>query len=125
MHFILTLTCAQTHENEIFYFVQCIFINLYFQQMWKLKKISRVELINNNSMLPRIRFKTDNIDAAEVKTREFDAQSMHYLSYLLYPIVISGAVYSLLYQPHKRYYMISFICNMRARAHMYGIIVLT
>jgi len=42
------------------------------------------------------------MDAAEVKTREFDAESMRYLSYLLYPLIIAGAVYSLLYQPHKR-----------------------
>lgn len=61
-----------------------------------------MELISGGSILPRIRFKTDGIDAAEVKTREFDAESMRYLSYLLYPLVIIGAVYSLLYQPHKR-----------------------
>lgn len=62
-----------------------------------------MELISNGSILPRIQFKTDGgIDAAEVKTREFDAESMRYLSYLLYPLVITGAIYSLLYQPHKR-----------------------
>lgn len=61
-----------------------------------------MELITCYGILPRIRFKTDGINAAEVKTREFDAESMRYLSYLLYPIVIGGAIYSLLYQPHKR-----------------------
>lgn len=51
---------------------------------------------------------------AEVKTREFDAESMRYLSYLLYPIVIGGAMYSLLYQPHKRYVNneFSFLLNL-------------
>ncbi|KAL6266848.1 hypothetical protein P5V15_003677 [Pogonomyrmex californicus] len=73
-------------------------------EMWKLKKISRVELISSGSILPKIRFKTDGIDAAEVKTREFDAESMRYLSYLLYPLVIAGAIYSLFYQPHKSWY---------------------
>ncbi|XP_071575880.1 lipid scramblase CLPTM1L isoform X1 [Temnothorax nylanderi] len=73
-------------------------------ELWKLKKMSRVELISSGSILPRIRFKTDRIDAAEVKTREFDAESMRYLSYLLYPLVIIGAIYSLLYQPHKSWY---------------------
>ncbi|KMQ92130.1 cleft lip and palate transmembrane protein 1-like protein [Lasius niger] len=43
-------------------------------ELWKLKKISRVQLISSNSILPRIQFKTDDIDAAEVKTREFDAE---------------------------------------------------
>lgn len=60
--------------------------------MWKLKKVLRLRLKNNN-----------NNNIAEVRTREFDAESMHYLSYLLYPLVIGGAIYSLLYQPHKRY----------------------
>lgn len=73
-------------------------------ELWKLKKISRVQLISSNSILPRIQFKTDDMDAAEVKTREFDAESMRYLSYLLYPLIIAGAVYSLLYQPHKSWY---------------------
>ncbi|EZA62575.1 hypothetical protein DMN91_005507 [Ooceraea biroi] len=73
-------------------------------ELWKLKKISRIELTNVNGFLPRIRFKTDNINAAEIKTREFDAESMRYLSYLLYPLVIAGAIYSLLYQPHKSWY---------------------
>ncbi|XP_014471311.1 PREDICTED: cleft lip and palate transmembrane protein 1-like protein [Dinoponera quadriceps] len=73
-------------------------------ELWKLKKMSRMELIVCYGILPKIRFKTDDINAAEVKTREFDAESMRYLSYLLYPIVIGGAIYSLLYQPHKSWY---------------------
>lgn len=80
-----------------------MFIFNYFQKLWKLKKISRIELISSNGILPKIQFKTDSINAAEVKTREFDAESMRYLSYLLYPLVIAGAIYSLFYQPHKRY----------------------
>ncbi|XP_070161771.1 lipid scramblase CLPTM1L [Polyergus mexicanus] len=73
-------------------------------ELWKLKKISRVQLISSNNILPRIQFKTDDINAAEIKTREFDAESMRYLSYLLYPLTIAGAIYSLLYQPHKSWY---------------------
>lgn len=74
-------------------------------ELWKLKKISRVELISSNGIFPRIQFKTDaSTDVAEVKTREFDAEIMRYLSYLLYPLVIIGAIYSLLYYPHKSWY---------------------
>lgn len=61
-------------------------------EIWKLKKVLK------------LRFHTNSNDAAEVKTREFDAESMRYLSYLLYPLVIGGAIYSLLYQPHKSWY---------------------
>jgi hypothetical protein len=41
--------------------------------------------------------------AAEQQTQQFDAESMKYLSYVLYPLCIGGAIYSLLYEPHKRY----------------------
>lgn len=37
-------------------------------------------------------------------TEQFDRQGMRYLSYLLYPICIGGAIYSLLYQPHRSFY---------------------
>lgn len=60
--------------------------------MWKLKKVLKLRLKSNN-----------NNYMAEARTREFDAESMRYLSYLLYPLVIGGAIYSLLYQHHKRY----------------------
>lgn len=89
------------------FFLTCSHSNRY-QHCYRVveikKKISRVELISSDSILPRICFKTDGINAAEVKTREFDAESMRYLSYLLYPLVIAGAIYSLLYQPHKSWY---------------------
>lgn len=36
-------------------------------------------------------------------------QAMRYLSYALYPLLVAGAVYSLIYYPHKRYSMISIL----------------
>jgi len=42
---------------------------------------------------------------AEKKTALHDVESMKYLSYILYPLCFGGAVYSLLYTPHKRYVM--------------------
>lgn len=38
----------------------------------------------------------------EKQTREYDAQSMKYLSYLLYPLCILGAAYSLVYETHRK-----------------------
>lgn len=73
-------------------------------ELWKLRKILRAEVISHRGIFPKIRFNEDNINAAEMKTREFDAQSMRYLSYLLYPLVIGAAIYSLLYQSHKSWY---------------------
>ena len=40
----------------------------------------------------------------EKNTEEFDAKAMKYLRYVLYPLCLAGAVYSLLYTPHKSWY---------------------
>ncbi|XP_008204227.1 cleft lip and palate transmembrane protein 1-like protein [Nasonia vitripennis] len=73
-------------------------------ELWKTKKILRAELVWTGGFLPRIQFNWSKCTSAETKTREFDAESMRYLSYLLYPLVILGAIYSLLYLPHKSWY---------------------
>ena len=49
--------------------------------------------------IPRLRFGTQS--AEEVETEGFDAQGMKYLAILLTPLCLGGAVYSLLYVPHK------------------------
>ncbi|XP_066587511.1 lipid scramblase CLPTM1L [Prorops nasuta] len=73
-------------------------------EMWKLKKIFRVEIIRGPYLVPKIKFKSNLLHSAEKQTEKFDAEIMHYLKYVLYPLVIAGAVYSLLYQPHKSWY---------------------
>lgn len=42
-------------------------------------------------------------DAGERNTARADAEAMRYLSMLLYPLCVAGAIYSLVYEPHKRY----------------------
>lgn len=42
--------------------------------------------------------------AAERETDELDSTGMGYLSLLLTPVCISGAVYSLMYIPHRSWY---------------------
>uniref|UniRef100_A0A8C5H167 Lipid scramblase CLPTM1L n=1 Tax=Gouania willdenowi TaxID=441366 RepID=A0A8C5H167_GOUWI len=44
------------------------------------------------------------LDEEERKTVEFDTQASKYLSYLVYPLCISGAVFSLAYLRQKSYY---------------------
>lgn len=46
----------------------------------------------------------DAVAKAEQETNEFDRQGMAYLSYILYPLVVGYAVYSLVYHPHKSWY---------------------
>lgn len=51
----------------------------------------------------RLRFKSVTLTDLEQQTKEYDAKSMQYLSYVLYPLCIIGALYSLIYEPHRRY----------------------
>lgn len=71
-------------------------------QLWKSKKILKLELSSSGM---RIKSHTENkeILAAEQRTQEIDKEGMRYLSYILYPLCIAGAIYSLIYQPHKRF----------------------
>ena len=41
---------------------------------------------------------------AEKLTEQIDNEAMRYLSWVLYPLCVGGAVYSLLYTPHKSWY---------------------
>lgn len=50
-----------------------------------------------------MKLKKVDLTDAEKKTREFDAESMRYLSYVLYPLCLGAAGYSLLYETHRRY----------------------
>ena len=45
--------------------------------------------------------KDENNLEAEQTTEKFDSEAMRYLSYVLAPLLLGGAVYSLLYAPHK------------------------
>lgn len=70
-------------------------------ELWKCKKILKIRI-----GWKRINFTTDGEEgrnsASEELTKEIDRQGMKYLMYLLYPLCIGGAIYSLIYQPHKR-----------------------
>ncbi|XP_068158170.1 lipid scramblase CLPTM1L [Drosophila tropicalis] len=70
-------------------------------ELWKCKKILRLHL-SFSSFIGRKLESTGHL--AEVQTDQFDRQGMRYLSYLLYPLCLCGAVYSLIYQPHRSWY---------------------
>ncbi|XP_022214977.2 cleft lip and palate transmembrane protein 1-like protein [Drosophila obscura] len=77
-------------------------------ELWKSKKILRLELSFSGFVRRKLEKQTDdeqpNGQLAEQQTDQFDRQGMRYLSYLLYPLCLGGAVYSLLYQPHRSWY---------------------
>lgn len=71
-------------------------------ELWKCKKILKLEItLSGIRVKPNVESKS--VQKQENRTKEVDREAMTYLSYVLYPLCICGAVYSLIYQPHKRY----------------------
>lgn len=70
-------------------------------EIWKVKKAFKMN-INWNGWRPLIEFGT--ITDKEQQTEQFDSQAMRYLSYVLYPLCIAGACYSLIYIQYKSWY---------------------
>uniref|UniRef100_A0A3B4Z3U3 Lipid scramblase CLPTM1L n=1 Tax=Stegastes partitus TaxID=144197 RepID=A0A3B4Z3U3_9TELE len=59
-------------------------------EVWKLFKVFKIQLLCKSNKLH-----VNKLDEEERRTVEFDAQACRYLSYLVYPLCISGAVFSL------------------------------
>ncbi|XP_023243155.1 cleft lip and palate transmembrane protein 1-like protein [Centruroides sculpturatus] len=70
-------------------------------ELWKVTKASKMN-ISWIGWKPKISFGSTSND--EKETAMYDSQSMKYLSYLLYPLCLGGAVYSLFYVPQKSWY---------------------
>jgi len=66
-------------------------------EIWKVTKALHV-----NISFSGITFGEDS--KVEANTAELDSVAMKYLSWVLYPLCIGGAVYSLIYTPHKSWY---------------------
>lgn len=67
-----------------------------------MKKVLKVS-IKWEGFIPKMKVNAKKEESEEeAKTRQYDEECMKYLSYLLYPLCFFGAIYSLIYQPHKR-----------------------
>lgn len=89
----------------------CCFIGLAIE-LWKISKVVNISVDREQKMLgvfPKVVF-TDKGSYVESSTREYDRLAFRYLSWLLYPLLIGYAIYSLLYQEHKGWY--SWLLNM-------------
>ncbi|XP_041375751.1 cleft lip and palate transmembrane protein 1-like protein [Gigantopelta aegis] len=71
-------------------------------EIWKVKKALKVSVSWSNGVIPKFKFEPHSSE--EKETEAYDSQAMKYLSYLLYPLCLAGAVYSLLYVQHKSWY---------------------
>ncbi|OWK02097.1 CLPTM1L [Cervus elaphus hippelaphus] len=84
-------------------------------ELWKVKKALKMTVVWRG-LQPTFQFGT--YSESEKKTEEYDTQAMRYLSYLLYPLCIGGAVYSLLNIKYKSWYswlINSFVNGRQAR----------
>uniref|UniRef100_A0A8I5NM73 Lipid scramblase CLPTM1L n=1 Tax=Papio anubis TaxID=9555 RepID=A0A8I5NM73_PAPAN len=70
-------------------------------ELWKVKKALKMTILWRG-LIPEFQFGT--YSESERKTEEYDTQAMRYLSYLLYPLCVGGAVYSLLNIKYKSWY---------------------
>ncbi|XP_040901050.1 cleft lip and palate transmembrane protein 1-like protein [Toxotes jaculatrix] len=68
-------------------------------EVWKVFKVFKIQLQWKGSKL-----RVNKLDEEERKTVEYDTQASRYLSYLVYPLCISGAIFSLAYLRQKSYY---------------------
>jgi hypothetical protein len=61
---------------------------------------------------------------ADTPTIIYDREAMHYMSYLLYPLMLAYTVYSAVYNDHKSWY--SFVLNTLVGAiYLFGFIQMT
>lgn len=77
-------------------------------ECWKITKVTNVE-IDRTGSIPKIKI-TDKGSYVESSTKQYDNLAFKYLGWVLFPLLICYAVYSLIYNEHKGVY--SFILSM-------------
>ncbi|XP_068590474.1 lipid scramblase CLPTM1L [Cebidichthys violaceus] len=70
-------------------------------EVWKVKKALKIQVFWKGG---KPTFLFGKLDESERRTEEYDTLAMKYLSYLLYPMCIGGAVYALIFQRYKSWY---------------------
>merc|ERR1719391_1272224 len=71
-------------------------------EFWKVSKAFSFDL-SKRGFYRKFEESKSNCEAEKL-TEEIDNEAMRYLSWVLYPLLAGGAVYSLLYTPHKSWY---------------------
>lgn len=69
--------------------------------MWKVKKVVNIVRQPTRWGFPMYSVQLKRSSQGEELTQKLDAQAMKYLMYLLYPLCVVGAIYSLIYEPHR------------------------
>ncbi|KAJ8004730.1 hypothetical protein DPEC_G00139330 [Dallia pectoralis] len=85
-------------------------------ELWKVKQVYKIQLQWRTS---RSIFHVGKFDESERKTTQHDTQAMKCLSYLVCPLSISGAIFSLFYLRYKSYYSL-LINNLVSGIYAFG-----
>lgn len=92
-------------------------------EFWKIGKATKVSLVWKLKCIPWLKL-TDRDSYTKSNTKVYDETAMRYLSYLLYPLVIGYAIYSLMYETHKSWY--SWILgSLTGAVYTFGFIAMT
>ncbi|XP_051526938.1 lipid scramblase CLPTM1L [Myxocyprinus asiaticus] len=70
-------------------------------EVWKVKKAFKIHIVWRGFTPTFLFGKSDEL---EKRTEEYDTLAMKYLSYLLYPLCVSGAGYALVFVKYKSWY---------------------
>ncbi|XP_077363876.1 lipid scramblase CLPTM1L [Festucalex cinctus] len=70
-------------------------------EVWKVKKALKIQVFWKGG---KPTFLFGKLDESERRTGEYDTQAMKYLSYLLYPLCLGGALYALIFLRYKSWY---------------------
>eukprot|EP00118_Oscarella_pearsei_P001954 m.8995 g.8995 ORF g.8995 m.8995 type:complete len:531 (+) comp21015_c0_seq1:75-1667(+) len=70
-------------------------------EFWKVTKAYKLSL-EWKGFIPNL--KLGSVTDVEKETEKWDSEAMKYLSYILYPLLIVGAIYSLVYVKYKSWY---------------------
>ncbi|XP_072303977.1 lipid scramblase CLPTM1L [Eucyclogobius newberryi] len=75
-------------------------------EVWKVKKAFKIQVFWKGG---KPTFLFGKLNESEKRTEEYDTLAMKYLSYLLYPLCIGGAIYALVFLRYKSWY--SWVIN--------------
>ena len=90
-------------------------------EFWKITKAVNVH-VDRSGVIPRLRF--EDKESYSSVTKEYDDLAYRYLSYLLFPLVIGYAIYSLYYETHRSWYS-WVLASLTGCVYTFGFIMMT
>ncbi|XP_050430541.1 putative lipid scramblase CLPTM1 [Adelges cooleyi] len=114
---VIVLLYVLDNDTNTIIRISC-FVGLAIE-CWKINKVVDISLDRETryfGIIPKLKFKEKG-SYAESATKEYDQLAFKYLSWVLYPLLIAYALYSLVYEEHKGWY--SWVLNM-----LYGFLLM-